>query len=136
MREIQFLGLTGFEIIEISKTSGIEFYIHLRNAERLSPDLASTKAFYDLRRKLMHRVNDEASENSIHVFDLRRRLRAAQPFGPIRTFADAVQRLPFRFKARYWKRVLSWRSTVRRFLWPLRNKISSIRKLARHSPHT
>jgi len=134
LRELQFLGLTGFEIIETSKTCGTEFYIHLRNSERLSRDAGSTKTFYDLRRNLMHRVNDEASANSIHTFELRLKLRAAQRFGGFRTIADRARRLPFRFKARYSRRVRSWRSRILRFVWPLRRKASSIRNFARHSP--
>jgi SAM-dependent methyltransferase len=133
LRDLRFLGLTQFEVLEISATHGVEFYVHLRNGEKLSADPLSTGAFYELRRKLMHRVNDEAAVNSIRAFELRRELRAAQPFSLTRTIADAAEWLPALLKARYWRVALSWRSRIWRIAWPLRRTALRVRNFAKRS---
>ena len=133
LRDLRFLGLTQFEVIEISETRGVEFYVHLRNSERFSADPASSRAFYDLRRKLLHSVNDEASANSVAVFELRRQLRAAQPLSPLRRLKEVVKRVPSELKARYWKVALSWRSRIWRIAWPLRRTALSARKFIKRS---
>lgn len=55
LRDLQFLGLIDFEIIEISKTWGLEFFVHLR---KVAPYAAGSNAaddafFYAKRKELM-----------------------------------------------------------------------------------
>lgn len=64
MTELEFLRLTRFRVLEVSQSFGNEFFAYLRNDadERRPTDYDD---FHRKRQQLLHRVNDEAAENSI-----------------------------------------------------------------------
>jgi len=72
LRDLGFLGLIHMEIQQVTATYGNEFFLRLRNLDASSTPAVSTTDFYEQRRKLMHQINDEASENSIRVYQMRR----------------------------------------------------------------
>jgi predicted SAM-dependent methyltransferase len=58
LTDLRKLGLIGFDVVEISQTHGLEFYVHLRK-----PDGAATRpqpefAFYKRREELLRRVTE------------------------------------------------------------------------------
>lgn len=60
LRDLMYLGLIDFEIVEISETSGIEFFVHLRKVNSQEKDtttLQSDDAFFKRRFELMKQVN-------------------------------------------------------------------------------
>lgn len=77
LRELNFLGLTTLQLQEVTGTYGCEFFLRLRNSETLSPP--SPQVFYERRRELLHRINDEAAANSRLAFKERRDAGAAVP---------------------------------------------------------
>jgi SAM-dependent methyltransferase len=68
--ELRRLELSHFDLLEAKGTGGAEFFVHLRNSQRI-PDSAN---FYDTRQKLLHGIQNEAAENTIRVFSLKRQL--------------------------------------------------------------
>jgi SAM-dependent methyltransferase len=68
LSDLKFLKMIGLEIVEFTGTIIHEFFVTLRKPT--SPDLEpiSRNTFYEHRRKLLHRINDEASENSTQTF--------------------------------------------------------------------
>jgi SAM-dependent methyltransferase len=68
--ELRRLELTHFDLLEATRTGGAEFYVHLRN----SPRTLDAEKFYDLRHKLLHGIQDEAAENTMRMFALKRQM--------------------------------------------------------------
>jgi SAM-dependent methyltransferase len=66
--DLRFLELTRLEIVEITATIGHEFFVTLMQPVSQDPDSISTGPFYERRRKLLHRINDEAGDNSTRAF--------------------------------------------------------------------
>lgn len=88
LRDIRYLGLIDLDIVEVSKVNGNEFYAHL-----IVPNESHTisrEQFYETREVLLHRIQDEAAENSKLVYSLRCALKPYVPyverriFGPMR----------------------------------------------------
>ena len=65
--DLNYLGLLKMSPLELSPVNGNEFYVHLKNTAPDCPPL-DQRRFYDKRRELLHRINDEASENSRRGF--------------------------------------------------------------------
>jgi SAM-dependent methyltransferase len=68
--ELRRLELTPFDLLEATRTGGAEFFVHLRN----SPRTLDAAKFYELRHKLLHGIQDEAAENTMRTFSLKRQL--------------------------------------------------------------
>ena len=62
MRDLIFLKLISWNILEISETVGAEFYVQLKNRVGYETDLAADR-FYRQRRELLFRMNDEMAAN-------------------------------------------------------------------------
>lgn len=62
IRDAAYLGLIGFEIVEISESPGVDFFAHLRAVER--PAVLRPSNYDVVRDALAHRMLDEASETS------------------------------------------------------------------------
>ena len=72
INDLSFLGLIRMSIHSIAGPNGCEFYIRLvKSTETKKLD---HKAFYSLRANLLHRINDEASANSIATIRLKNEL--------------------------------------------------------------
>lgn len=70
--ELQYLGLSPFEVTQIEQTGGFEFFVHMKNiGSQLQID---EQKFYQLRTTLMHAVIDEVASNSGYAFTLRQAL--------------------------------------------------------------
>lgn len=83
LSDLAFLGLVAFELIEVSETRGNEFHAHLRNRPPGAEPVPAS-AFYERRRRLLHRVNDEAWINSARAFEMtRERQSAARRIGEL-----------------------------------------------------
>jgi SAM-dependent methyltransferase len=54
LRDLQHLGLIKFEILEISETTGLEFFVHLKKADASPP---VREVFYKRRRELLQKIN-------------------------------------------------------------------------------
>lgn len=60
IREVYFLGLSPFEIVEISKTKWGEFYVHLRNAGYApEDDVAFSREFHVQRQNLLTKITQD-----------------------------------------------------------------------------
>jgi SAM-dependent methyltransferase len=70
LQDMRFLALFDMEIQQITATYGNEFYVRL--CKQAAPPSLAPEIFYEQREKLMHRINDEASENSMRVYQMRR----------------------------------------------------------------
>src|SRR5208282_4326542 len=70
--DLIYLGVIQFEIQLITGTYGNEFYVRLVKPDSSPAAPVGREEFYEKRRHLLHRINDEASENSIRVHQLRR----------------------------------------------------------------
>ena len=68
IRELQFLRLVNFNIVDVSQPIGDEFVVHLRKSDGGIQDRAEKERFYEERKHLLHRVNDEAAFNSQKYF--------------------------------------------------------------------
>ena len=68
--ELRRLDLTRFDLLEATRTGGAEFYVHLRN----SPRTLESGKFYELRHKLLHGIQDEAAEDTMRMFALKRQM--------------------------------------------------------------
>lgn len=66
--DLRFLGLTGLEIVEVTETIGHEFFVTLLKPVSHGSESVSKGPFYERRRRLLHRINDEAGENSMRTF--------------------------------------------------------------------
>ncbi|WP_019954877.1 methyltransferase domain-containing protein [Yoonia vestfoldensis] len=56
--DLRKLGLIGFDIVEISETAGLEFYVHLRKPDAATPVPESDAAFYERRQELLRSVTE------------------------------------------------------------------------------
>lgn len=72
MRDAFFLGISPLEVIDISETASHEFYAHFRNVgySRIDSDDLATD-YYSRRNGILHRVVNEAGNNSIESLALR-----------------------------------------------------------------
>jgi SAM-dependent methyltransferase len=68
LSDLRFLELTRLEIVEVTGTIGHEFFVTLRKPVSHDPEPVSQGSFYEQRRKLLHRINDEAGDNSTRTF--------------------------------------------------------------------
>jgi SAM-dependent methyltransferase len=64
LTDLRFLGFICFEISEITQPNGHEFYVHLHNVAR-TPIARCRTVFYRKRASILHRINNEATENSM-----------------------------------------------------------------------
>jgi SAM-dependent methyltransferase len=72
VRDLKFLGVLQMDIQQITGAYENEFFVRLLNPESPSPAHAHREEFYEKRAQLLQRINDEASENSNRVYQLRR----------------------------------------------------------------
>jgi SAM-dependent methyltransferase len=72
LRDLKYLGVIQLDIQLISGTYGNEFFVRLVNPDSKAPAPVGREEFYETRHKLLHRINDEACENSNRVYQLRR----------------------------------------------------------------
>jgi SAM-dependent methyltransferase len=68
IRDLQFLTLLNFDILDVSQPVGNEFVVHLRKNDGGIQGTADQERFYEARKSLLHRVNDEAGFNSQRYF--------------------------------------------------------------------
>lgn len=61
--DLNFLGVTSFEIIEVTDTVGIEFYVHLRNKRDIIAAPTSKINYYNERDNLLKQINVELSKS-------------------------------------------------------------------------
>jgi hypothetical protein len=71
LRDMYFLGIINLAIDQVTATYSNEFFVRLRNAAPAVMSPEARQAFYEMRKTLMHRINDEASENSLRVYQMR-----------------------------------------------------------------
>lgn len=75
IRDVGYLGLSPFEVVDVFDSPGVEFYVHLRLGESkaaLRPD-----DYEDVRDALLHRILEEAAETSSVFHDAREMQRVA-----------------------------------------------------------
>jgi len=75
IRDLAFLGMINFNILEISKTSGMEFIAHL---ERIEEGTQDHPRFNGYRRGLLNRVLDECAANAPSIWAARHALRGIE----------------------------------------------------------
>jgi SAM-dependent methyltransferase len=75
IRDLAFLEMINFNILEISKTSGMEFIAHL---ERIEEGTHDDPRFYGYRRGLLNRVLDECAANAPSIWAARHALRGIE----------------------------------------------------------
>ena len=68
IRDLEFLALVNFEIVDVSPPIGNEFVVHLRKKSGGSERKIDQERFYETRKNLLHRANDEAAFNSQRYF--------------------------------------------------------------------
>ena len=68
IRDLEFLTLVNFEIVDVSPPIGNEFVVHLRKKSGGIEGAVDQERFYETRKNLLHRVNDEAGFNSQKYF--------------------------------------------------------------------
>ena len=68
IRDLQFLGLVNFDILDVSRPIGNEFVAHLRKRNGGIEGTMDRERFFETRKNLLHRVNDEAAFNSQRYF--------------------------------------------------------------------
>jgi SAM-dependent methyltransferase len=66
--DLEFLMLVDFEIVDVSQPIGNEFVVHLRKKSGGIEGVVDRERFYERRKSLLHRVNDEAAFNSQRYF--------------------------------------------------------------------
>jgi SAM-dependent methyltransferase len=72
LTDLRFLGVIQLDVQQITATYNNEFFIRLVNPEHPGSAPMTREAFYEKRAKLLQQSNDEASENSNRVYQLRR----------------------------------------------------------------
>jgi predicted SAM-dependent methyltransferase len=78
IRDTAYLGLTSFEVVEITEGPGVEFFAHLRATD--SPDALHPVDYEQIRDAILHRILDEASETSTLGFNAKTQpVVSAQP---------------------------------------------------------
>jgi SAM-dependent methyltransferase len=62
IRDVGYLGLSSFEVVEIFDSPGVEFYVHLR----FNPDKKALRpeGYEEIRNRLLHKILDEGAETS------------------------------------------------------------------------
>lgn len=68
IRDLKFFGLIDLEVVEVSPTSGIEFFAHLRKPDEKSNGAAtveSDEVFFTRREELMRQVNSSLSTRGV-----------------------------------------------------------------------
>jgi SAM-dependent methyltransferase len=105
LRDLDFLQLTCWDVLEVSESTGTEFFVHLRNVAPGVRKKGFGRDFYDRRYQLLRRANNELAENSLR--DVHRQRR-------IEEMADEIKKM---------KSSISWRITaplrmISRALWP------------------
>lgn len=68
IRDLEFLTLVNFEIVDVSLPTGNEFVVHLRKKSGGIEGAVDPERFYEARKSLLHRVNDETGFNSQKYF--------------------------------------------------------------------
>lgn len=68
IRDLQFLTLVNFDILGVSQPIGNEFVAHLRKKGGGVEGTVDPERFYEARKGLLHRVNDEAGFNAQKYF--------------------------------------------------------------------
>jgi len=56
--DLSYVGLIDFEIIEVSETVGLEFFVHLRKVDKVGPSLKKDE-YQMMRKQLLYKVNSE-----------------------------------------------------------------------------
>lgn len=84
LRDLRHLGLTDLDVVEVSPTKGIEFFVHLRKAQETEQSKAGAEnedAFYERRHQLLKEVNfllgSQGLSSSSDKFSLKRIVRVA-----------------------------------------------------------
>jgi SAM-dependent methyltransferase len=72
MTDCAFIGLSPFDIVEITDTHANEFHVHLRNVGYRVYDKTATQLFYDNREAIAHTVENETGFHSRDGFVSRR----------------------------------------------------------------
>jgi SAM-dependent methyltransferase len=94
IRDLEFLKLVNFDIVDVSQPIGNEFVVHLRKKSGGIEGRVGQERFYETRKSLLHRVNDEAGFNSQKYFPrtivLLKTLRLAVP---LRFMGRALRKL-------------------------------------------
>lgn len=68
IRDLKFLGLIDLEVVEVSPTSGIEFFAHLRKPDMKlngAATVESDEVFFAKREELMRQVNSSLSTRGV-----------------------------------------------------------------------
>jgi len=91
LRDLMFLGVLRFEVVEVSEANWHEFYVHLRKPTASSAAPTPRGAFYARRAELLRRANAEAGSASFQARIAEQALAAAQE--RIATLEASVQRL-------------------------------------------
>lgn len=114
IRDSAYLGLVSFEILEISKTAGNEFHVHLRS----TTDPASLRplSYDEVRNSVLRRVVEEGAESSMSI-DQKLETEVAHLEEKIRALEETVAQM---------RASSSWRVTA-----PLRRASTALRSLAR-----
>ncbi len=72
LRDLKFLGVLYLDIQQIAGPYENEFFVRLQKPQNTAAPAESREDFYQRRRKLLHKIVDEAAENSNRVYQLRR----------------------------------------------------------------
>lgn len=128
LRDCAYLGLVPFEVVDISDSPGVDFFVHLR----LSTARAALRPTdYDkIRGRLLHRMLDEASETSLLGFQGK-----TPPQHRDEDLRRAIEGLTVQLQAAADKRIRSlagklsavYSSRGRKFTEPLRGLVSALR---------
>jgi len=68
IRDLGFLELSKLQVLELAQADAIEFFVHLRNMRDLPYPNIKDREYYDLRRQLLHRINNEGYANCIKAY--------------------------------------------------------------------
>jgi SAM-dependent methyltransferase len=94
IRDLQFLTLVNFDILDVSQPIGNEFVVHLRKNDGGIQGTVDKERFYEARKSLLHRVNDETGFNSQKYFPRAAvALRTWRITVPLRFIGRALRRL-------------------------------------------
>jgi SAM-dependent methyltransferase len=78
IRDLIFLGMISWDVVEISGTIGCEFFVHLQNRSEGEVGELPAELFYEQRRDLLHRVSDENGLNSRRSYQQKHGQREAR----------------------------------------------------------